>query len=195
MGGRRRLTCPNNNNNNNIQYRLPEEGGGKYREHVVALHHTALAERVLHMPSTLARGEKLSPMCLEAPRGDVCLAFVHYPVADHLQAWDPPLAHKTLEDLNTALRDTLCLFRGYEVSVHPAHTAPSGRPRARRTDNTDKVECMPGFFYASFSSSEAALRWATSAQEVTMELDWPDELLEVRAVGARRTRRKGGAED
>ena len=54
---------------------------------------------------------------------------------------------------------------------------------------------MPGFFYASFSSSEAALRWATSAQEVTMELDWPDELLEVSAVGARRTRREGGAED
>ena len=107
----------------------------------------------------------------QAPRGDVCLAFVHYPVADHLQACDPSLAHKTLEDLNAALRDTLCDFAGYEV------------------------ECMPGFFYASFSSSEAALRWATSAQEVTMELDWPDELLEVSAVGARRTRRKGRAED
>ena len=96
---------------------------------------------------------------------------MHYPVADHLQACDPSLAHKTLEDLNAALRDTLCDFAGYEV------------------------ECMPGFFYASFSSSEAALRWATSAQEVTMELDWPDELLEVSAVGARRTRRKGRAED
>ena len=40
------------------------------------------------------------------------------------------------------------------------------------------ARAVPGFFYASFSSSEAAVLWAVGTQEALMEVDWPAELLE-----------------
>ena len=40
------------------------------------------------------------------------------------------------------------------------------------------ARAVPGFFYASFSSSEAAVLWAVGTQEAQMEVDWPAELLE-----------------
>ena len=40
------------------------------------------------------------------------------------------------------------------------------------------ARAVPGFFYVSFSSSEAAVLWAVGTQEALMEVDWPAELLE-----------------
>ena len=40
------------------------------------------------------------------------------------------------------------------------------------------ARAVPGFFYASFSSSEAAVLWAVGTQEALMEVDWPAELLD-----------------
>ena len=40
------------------------------------------------------------------------------------------------------------------------------------------ARAVPGFFYASFASSEAAVLWAVGTQEALMEVDWPAELLE-----------------
>ena len=84
-------------------------------EQLVLLEPAALADRVHHFPRTLKKGHKLSDHALNAPRGDVTLAFTYFPATEALLAWDQGLAAEVLEHSNAVYRDALRDFGGYEV--------------------------------------------------------------------------------
>ena len=128
---------------------------GHCEEQLVLLLPKGLEKRVDFFPLTLAKGQKLSAHCLEAPRGDVTLCFMYVPVAESLFEWDKEIASETLEQVHSICRQALYRNGGYEA------------------------ECMPGFFYASFLDSRDAVKWAIDTQESLMDFDWPDALLDL----------------
>ena len=130
--------------------------GALVEEQIVLVEPKGLEARVAGFPHVLkAPLMQLSPHVLDAPRGDVTLCFTYFPAAEALAAWNPGAASETLDLANAVARRHLPAHRGYEC------------------------ESMPGFFYASFSSSEAALRWAIAVQEALMlDAPWPAAILE-----------------
>ena len=142
------------------EYALPSPDaagpGARVEEQIVLVEPKRLAARVAGFPHALkAPLTQLSPHALDAPRGDVTLCFTYFPAAEALAAWDPGAASEALDLANAVARGHLAAHGGYEC------------------------ESMPGFFYASFSSSVAALRWAIAVQEgLMLDAPWPAAVLE-----------------